>query len=72
MIKPRIAEAAARAHPDWDVLPGGRLERKKGNPGPDTVEELEAWFEENYPEEVAKLRADAAKLEHKMFGKTKH
>ena len=30
MIKPRIAEAAARAHPDWDVLPGGRLERKKG------------------------------------------
>ena len=29
---PRIAEAAARAHPDWDVLPGGRLERKKGTP----------------------------------------
>ena len=28
MIKPRIAEAAARAHPHWDVLPGGRLERK--------------------------------------------
>jgi len=35
-------------------------------------QELEAWFEENYPEEVAKLRADAAKLEQKMFGKTKH
>ena len=72
MIKPRIAETAARAHPHWDVLPGGRLAKKKGKPGPDTIEELEAWFEQNYPEEVAKLRAEAEELEQKMFGKTKH
>jgi hypothetical protein len=72
MFKPRIVEAAARKHPDWNVLPDGKLQRRKGNPGPDTPEELEAWFVENYPDEVTRLQAEAEKLERKMFGDTQH
>jgi hypothetical protein len=32
MIKPRIAEAAARAHPHWDVLPAAVWRERRANP----------------------------------------
>ena len=36
--------AAAEAHPGWKILPDRRGIRRIGTDGPDTAEELLAWF----------------------------